>query len=200
MFHQANLRVVDVFDTTLNGVSKQRSLLQLWVETVVSEFNRLVNWPMITKPTDEISTIFKDRMTRDLCQPSLRWQVEQNDGKTVISRFEVTAAGDYCSVPIPVTIPNGTVKNLSGATTEQIGNDPLTLWVSVVGNPMTFDLTSPISLNGTPWLLTGKVVGEGPVIIPGTQYSGSAFRITNSIGCSWQVVLLASVVWVLLMN
>jgi hypothetical protein len=200
MFHQANLRVTDVFDTTLNGVTKQRSLLQMWVETVVTEFNRLVNWPMITKPHDEISTAFKDRMTRDLCQPNLRWQVTNIGEETVISGFEVIAIGNSCSVPIPVTLQAGTVKNLSGSTTEQIGNDPVTLWVSLSGSTITYDLTDPISLNATPWLVTGKVESPGPVVFIGTQYHSAApIRNANSCGYPWRAVLLASV-GLLLMN
>ena len=199
MFHQANLRVTDVFDTTLNGVTKQRSLLQMWVETVVTEFNRLVNWPMITKPHDDISKAFKDRMTRDLCQPNLRWQVTNIGEEIVISGFEVTAYGNSCSVPIPVTLQVGTVKNLAGSTTEQIGNDPLTLWVSLSGSAITFDLTNPISLNATPWLVTGKVQSPGPVAFTGTQYySGSPIRNADSIGYPWRAVLLASVGLVLM--
>lgn len=48
MFHQANLRQTDVPNYTINGVSAKLSLLQIWVETVVQEFVRLVNWPIIT--------------------------------------------------------------------------------------------------------------------------------------------------------
>src|ERR1700737_77874 len=67
MFHQANLRVTDVSTSTINGVTKQRSLLQMWVESIVTEFNSLVNWPMITKSHDQLATIFKNRMTKDQC-------------------------------------------------------------------------------------------------------------------------------------
>jgi len=190
MFHQANLRVIDVFDTTLNGVKKQRSLLQMWVETVVTEFNRLVNWPIITKTHDEIAKAFMDRMTRDLCNPNIRWKLTAAGGETVISGFEVTADGNDCPVPIPVTLPNGTVTSLLGSTTEQIGNDPLTLWVTLSGSSKVFNLTNPISLNGTPWLVTGHVISAGPVTFVGTQYSGSSL---HSIGCSWRALLFASV-------
>jgi len=199
MFHQANLRVVDVYDTMLNDIQKQRSLLQMWVETVVTEFNRLVNWPLITKTHDDLAITFNNRMTRDLCQPSLLWQVKQLGGSIVISGFELSAVGNYCAVPIPVTLPSGTVTSLLGSTTEQIGNDPLTLWVSLDGSAMSFDLTSPISLNGTPWLATGKVAGAGPVTFAGPQYSGSSLQMGNNIGQSWRFIVLVGVV-VFLMN
>jgi hypothetical protein len=149
MFHQANLRVVDVFNTTINGISKQRGLLQMWVETVVTEFNRLVNWPMITKPHDDIGIEFANRMTRDLCVPNIRWIHSTTSGQTVITGFEVSATNLNCTQPVPVTIPVGSVTSLQGSTSEQIGEDPLTIWVTLNGTSKVFNLTSGINMNDT---------------------------------------------------
>ena len=146
MFHQANLRVTDVSNTTLNGVSNQRSLLQLWVESIVTEYTQLVNWPMITKPHDQLAAIFKNRMTKDQCNPAIRLLYTTTSGVTQITGFEVRATGNTCSVPIPVTLPGGSVTSLQSSTTEQIGNDPLTLWVPLTGSVKTFTLTNPITL------------------------------------------------------
>lgn len=41
MFHQANLRQIDVDETWVNGAYKQYSLLQIWVEIIVQEMTRL---------------------------------------------------------------------------------------------------------------------------------------------------------------
>lgn len=41
MFHQANLRVIDVPQTTVNGMKGQFSLLMTWTETVSAEIMRL---------------------------------------------------------------------------------------------------------------------------------------------------------------
>jgi hypothetical protein len=41
MFHQANLRQTDVASSTINGVTAQYSLFQMWVETIVQEFVRM---------------------------------------------------------------------------------------------------------------------------------------------------------------
>lgn len=41
MFHQANLRVSDVPQTTVNGKKGQYSLLMTWVEYVTAEIMRL---------------------------------------------------------------------------------------------------------------------------------------------------------------
>jgi hypothetical protein len=146
MFHQANLRVTDVHSTTINGVTKQRSLLQMWVETIVSQFTALVDWPMITKKHDDLAAIFMARMTKDLCNPTTRLLLQTAGGKTTITGFVVDANGSMCSVPIPVTLPAGTVTSLQGSTMEKIGSDPLTLWVTLSGSAKTFTLTSPITL------------------------------------------------------
>lgn len=55
MFHQANLRQTDVGSITINGQSAQLSLIEMWVETVVQEFVRLVNWPIISLKHDDVS-------------------------------------------------------------------------------------------------------------------------------------------------
>jgi hypothetical protein len=146
MFHQANLRVTDVSTTTINGVTKQRSLLQMWVETIVGQFTTLVNWPMITKKHDDLATVFKNRMIKDQCNPTIRLLFTTTYGSTSITGFVVDAIGSTCSVPIPVTLPGGTVTSLQGSTTEQIGSDPLTLWVTLSGSAKTFTLSSPIPL------------------------------------------------------
>lgn len=71
------------------------------------------------------------------------WQID-NDAKT-ITGVTVSCKANTCSVPIPVTFP-GTVVNQQGATVEQIGSDPLTLWVTMPGTPVDFTLTKPIML------------------------------------------------------
>ena len=59
MFHQGNLRNYDTDPITVNGVSEQWSLFQVWVETIVQEFVRLVDWPLVTiKHADVSSTIY----------------------------------------------------------------------------------------------------------------------------------------------
>jgi len=146
MFHQANLRVTDVSSTTINGVTKQRSLLQMWVETIVNRFTSLTTWPLITLKQDDLVTVFMDRMTKDQCQPKLRNIYSATNTTMKITGFEVSASGNQCSVPIPVTIPGGTVTSLQGSTTEQVGNDPLTLWVPLSGAAKTFQLSIPLTV------------------------------------------------------
>ena len=58
MFHQANLRQIDVGDTVINGDSAKLSIFQAWVEAVVQEFTRLVDWPLLTLKHDDVCNLF----------------------------------------------------------------------------------------------------------------------------------------------
>jgi hypothetical protein len=58
MFHQANLRNSDVPPITINGVSAKYSIFQAWVETMVQEFVRLVDWPLVTLTHAEVCLPF----------------------------------------------------------------------------------------------------------------------------------------------
>jgi hypothetical protein len=142
MFHQINLRVVDLQPTTINGVTKQRSLYQMWAETVGTGFVSLTNWPLVQVKNDDMIQVFINRQKLDNCNPTTQLQI--SNGK--ITGFTVDATNHVCSVPIPVTLPAGTVTSLQGATTEMIGNDPLTIFVTLSGSPLVYTLTNPITL------------------------------------------------------
>jgi hypothetical protein len=144
MFHQINLRVTDVGTSTINGVTKKRSLLQMWAETVATEFTRLVKWPLITNKQDDLFITFTNRLNRVACKPNVMWLY--NVAGTLITGYTVSAANLWCSVAIPVSIPAGTVTSLQGGYTEQVGSDPLTVWTWLQGTPKTFTLTVPIAL------------------------------------------------------
>ena len=147
MFHQLNLRVADVGPTTINGVTKQRSLYQMWAESIGPVFTSLVNWPIVNVGNDQLFDYFTARMVKDQCNPTTELVLTTSGNKTQITGFIVDCAGHTCPEPIPVTIPSGSVTNLQGSTTEQVGNDPLTIWVPLSGSPKTFTLTSPITLS-----------------------------------------------------
>jgi hypothetical protein len=142
MFHQANLNYVTAPESTINGVTAVYSLFQAWVETVVQEYIRLVNWPVISWKHDDIGVNFASRMYRDACAPSLTLTTNPAAGK--ITGVTLTTNGNVCSVTIPITVP-GPVTSTQGFTTEQLGSDPLTIWVKMAGSPVTFTLSTPIA-------------------------------------------------------
>ncbi|KAF2268322.1 hypothetical protein CC78DRAFT_576331 [Lojkania enalia] len=144
MFHQANMRVNDVPSTTVNGKRGQWSLLMTWVETITEEIIRLTTWPMKTLKHDDLAQQFVNRRTRDLCRPSLTWTTSL-DGKSIESISVYTAGGNKCGTTIPITVP-AAVSSSTGATKEQLGSDPLTLWVTMNGASRTYKFSKAVPL------------------------------------------------------
>lgn len=139
MFHQINLRTQGNSAISTADGTQVASLYQAWVETVVQEFTRLSNWPMISLKQDDLADAFVARMARDKCGYGLTW--DKANGK--ITGVTVTANGNTCSTEIPVTVP-GSVVDTKGFRTEQVGNDPLTIWVKLSGSPVSLTLSQPI--------------------------------------------------------
>jgi len=100
-----------------------------------------VNWPIQSLKHDDIATSFAQRMARDACAPTLSFTTS---GST-ITAVTLSTIGNTCGVAIPVTVP-GKVTSTQGFTTEQVGTDPLTIWVKLTGSPVTFTLSTPVSL------------------------------------------------------
>lgn len=143
MFHQANMRISDTKATTLLGKNKKWSLLMAWTESVLGELIRLTNWPVVTLKHDDIAKTIINRKTRDECRPNLVYQL--SDDRKSITGVSVNAANGKCSTSIPVTFPSP-VASAASATKEQLGNDPLTLWVSLGGSAKTYSLSNPIKI------------------------------------------------------
>jgi hypothetical protein len=85
---------------------------------------------------------FGARMARDACAPKMSYLIDPTTQK--ITGVSVGANGNTCNTKIPVTLP-GSVVDTKGATSEQIGTDPLTLWTTLNGAPVSYTLTTPVS-------------------------------------------------------
>jgi hypothetical protein len=88
-----------------------------------------------------MSAAFLARYNRDKCGYSLKYATENKK----ITGVTVSATGNTCTEPIPVTFPVAPTST-QGFATEQLGADPLTVWVNLSGSPVTFTLPTPISL------------------------------------------------------
>lgn len=88
-----------------------------------------------------MSAQFAERMARDACGYGLSYTI--SDGQ--ITGVTLTANNNTCSTPVPVTFPVAPTST-NGYTTEQVGSDPLTVWVSLTGSPVSFTLSKAISL------------------------------------------------------
>ncbi len=142
MFHQANLRNIDVPSTTVGSQTGNFSLLQIWVETVLQELMRLTTWAVVTLKHDDLAVQFTNRMARDACGYALTWNY--NAAGNAVNSVTLTANGNTCSVPIPVTVPGPVTVSGGTATSDQVGNDPLTMWVTLSGSPVTLTLNTPV--------------------------------------------------------
>ena len=88
-----------------------------------------------------MSAQFLARYTRDACGYSLTYTTQNQK----ITGVTVSATNKSCSSPIPVTFPVAPTST-QGFTTEQLGSDPLTVWVKLSGSPVSFTLSTPIAL------------------------------------------------------
>jgi hypothetical protein len=98
---------------------------------------------MKTLKHDDLMQAFLNRQTRDLCRPSMTWQTSA-DGKSIES-VNVYTASNKCDTTIPITVPSAVASN-TGATKEQVGSDPLTLWVTMSGSSRNYKFSKAIPL------------------------------------------------------
>ncbi|PSR76994.1 hypothetical protein BD289DRAFT_378234 [Coniella lustricola] len=144
MFHQANLRSGDVDTWTVGSVTGPLSLIQIWVETVTQEVQRLTNWPIFSMKHDDIGVYFVNKMTLDACNPNLVYNYS-DDGKTITS-VTVTANSNTCSVPVPVTFPGTATPSVSGGTTDKNGTEPLIYYTPMTGSAVTYTLGAAVTV------------------------------------------------------
>lgn len=143
MFHQANMRQVDMPEVTVGSQTGKMSLLMSWMETITQELTRLTNWPITSLKHDDLGQYFLDRMALDGCQPTSKY-VYGPDNKSIVQVI-VSTKDNACSVPVPITIPQGSA---TGTDIEQdvVGSEPPIIWVTMDGSPVTVTLTNPVQV------------------------------------------------------
>ncbi|KAL2070954.1 hypothetical protein VTL71DRAFT_13980 [Oculimacula yallundae] len=147
MFHQANMRWADVAEVPVNGVTAKYSLLMMWVESVTQEMMRLVEWPMVSLKHDDIAASFASRMARDNCSPNVAMIYGPSNTTKTIVGVTVTTTGNVCGAEIPVTLPGPVIATQARTgRSEQLGSDPLTIWLKMTGSPVMLMLQKPIIL------------------------------------------------------
>ena len=66
-----------------------------------------------------------------------------DNSRDIVSEVAFSVLGNTDSKVLQITVP-GTVTDTQGFTTEQLGSDPLTIWVTLSGSPVSFTLTTPV--------------------------------------------------------
>jgi len=142
-FHQANLRYYK------KEGKYGESLLEDWTRAVVGAYTKFVDWPLISIKIDRQAEVFLERAELEKCGHESRLVIE--NGK--VTGISVKATKGSCTVPITIPSNVKTSSLPSGAKTEQIGNDPLTVWVPLKkGETKTIGLKQSLNwkVSGTP--------------------------------------------------
>lgn len=126
-FHQANLRYYE----SDSGNKYGHSLLEDWTRAVVSLYKKYVNWPLISLKIDDIRTSYVDRLNLENCGQDTQLILDENT--STITGIQVKATSGSCKVPItiPYNIEVDKTSLPKKAVLEQVGSDPLTVWVDL---------------------------------------------------------------------
>jgi len=118
-FHQANIR-----HYPKEGHFGE-SLLEDWTRSVVNLYTKYVDWPLISLKLDKQAETYIERAKLESCGPETKLILENNK----IVSITISASVGDCSVPI--TVPGGVDESSlpDDAILEQIGKDPLTVWI-----------------------------------------------------------------------
>ncbi|KAF8858726.1 hypothetical protein BDZ45DRAFT_704640 [Acephala macrosclerotiorum] len=147
MFHQAN-RVNPSSQHTERSPDSAKSgkwsLFQMRVEVVLAELMRVVTRPVISLKHDDIAAAFAQRMARGNCNYTMTMSLDSTT-QTITGFTSNSANANTCGTSILVTVP-GPLKSTRQMVTEQLGGDPLTVWVDLNGAGQGFDLKTAV-----PW-------------------------------------------------
>ncbi|KAL6611459.1 hypothetical protein U3516DRAFT_551422 [Neocallimastix sp. 'constans'] len=116
-FHQSNLRNEDT----------GASLLEQWVTPIVNTYNKYVEWPLISIKLDSSAEEFVKRANLESCGQVVKLIIDKNK----VTKISVSATKGDCIIPVTVPVKVRKSSLPSGATLEQVGKDPLTIWVPV---------------------------------------------------------------------
>ena len=88
----------------------------------------------------------KANLFQSACEPQITYTF--SDDATAITSVSISAIDNTCDVPIPVTFPPTAAVRVGGGNVEveQIGNEPLVLWVTLSGAEVSFELEEPVTL------------------------------------------------------
>jgi len=128
MFHEGNLRNVDAPEVDIHGTRDKFGLMQQWVETVVYEIKRYMDWPLITLKMDDLAETYIKRIDQKACQPKYTMVID--DQTFEISEIKISSTAGKCQVPL-LAIRNTPFDEKTVDRVERFGNEPPTAWVEV---------------------------------------------------------------------
>ncbi len=78
---------------------------------------------------NDLYKLFQDREARDTCNFDYTLNIDGTTG--TLQSVAVKALAGTCAVPAPLMVPTGA--GVTGATSEQLGNEPVTYWTPANG-------------------------------------------------------------------
>ncbi|ORX80162.1 hypothetical protein BCR32DRAFT_327791 [Anaeromyces robustus] len=144
MFHEGNLRNEDLPEIEINGVKGKFGLMQQWVENMVVEIRKYLEWPLITKKMDDLAQTYILRINQTECIPKYTMNIDDETLK--ISEIKVSSTKGSCKVPLfairDTQFDDSTVSNI-----EQIGDEPPTAWIDATTEPKSVKFVNDIVWN-----------------------------------------------------
>ncbi|KAG4104233.1 hypothetical protein H8356DRAFT_1640639 [Neocallimastix lanati (nom. inval.)] len=123
-FHQSNLRSADL--------PNKKSLVALWTEKVLDQYNQYVKWPILSRKVDDINDSFIEREKFEYCDL---------DQKLVYNNTHIVAISlkTIKSCKVPIALPEGVRISENDLrvykqilSVEQVNeSDPITVWVDM---------------------------------------------------------------------
>ncbi|KAI8825008.1 uncharacterized protein EV422DRAFT_564363 [Fimicolochytrium jonesii] len=135
MFHQANLRSANMPTITVanSGATGRFGLAQQWAENIVGTLTKAVRWPIISAHMDVHHEAFRNRAKRDLCKPTLTLSIDRTASSSSYLKAIGFSVATESNCTLAITLPVPVLGPCGGCRLEQVGVDPLTVWVPMVG-------------------------------------------------------------------
>ncbi|KAJ3194038.1 hypothetical protein HK101_003639 [Irineochytrium annulatum] len=144
MFHQANLRNADMPSIRVPGTTKSMKLgiAQNWTEQILYNYTQYATWPIVSIKEDDLVTAFRNRYIYENAGVRVWYTGPVGSNGATVSSLSVTAATS-CTAPVtmPSSVTLAMVNAPTGGRLEQIGNDPVTVWVPLVGGASATQIT-----------------------------------------------------------
>jgi len=136
-----------VFNQSNIAKSKYRdSIMAQWIKYTVKKLNKYVYWPVISAKSDTLANYYYLRALKKDCDPEINY----SHNATHILSIELNSP-KFCKVPITVAesvVQDETNKDF---VFERIGDDPLTVWVTLPGDyeSKIINLNPPLAYSST---------------------------------------------------
>jgi len=135
MFHEGNLRNVDFPEVEINGKKGKYGMMQQWVERVVEEINKYMDWPLVALKMDDLADTYVNRLNKQKCKPEYTMVID--DKSNEIKEIKVASTTGKCKASV-MAFRNADFDKKSVDEIEKRGDDPATAWVELnEGSPKT---------------------------------------------------------------